>query len=162
VYNEKGLNEKAKVFFSLGFLPLLAFALVVLLPFLFGLFVTFTNWSGTQNTITFVGLKNYIAAFTDKAFWASMGITFKYMIWVLVLTNVLALVLALLVTSGFKGQNGFRAAFFTPNLIGGVVLGFIWQFVFSQVLVNFGEASGIALFSATILLSLVTAWRLSC
>lgn len=143
MYNEKSILKRLGVFFTFGFIPLAAFSLVVMIPFLFGLFVTFTDWTGTQSNIQFMGLQNYIEAFTDKQFWISMGITFQYVIWVLILTNVLALVLAILVTSGFKGQNGFRAAFFTPNLIGGVILGFIWSFIFSRVFVYVGRSFGI-------------------
>jgi raffinose/stachyose/melibiose transport system permease protein len=69
-------------------------------------------------------------------------LTFKYTFWALLLTNVIAFALALLVTSGFKGQNFFRMGFFTPNLIGGVILGFIWQFIFTRILVYIGDGVG--------------------
>ncbi|GHV14088.1 ABC transporter permease [Spirochaetia bacterium] len=147
MYEERRLRKRIGIFLSFGFIPLAAFTFVVLIPFIFGLFVTFTNWSGTQSHIEFLGLKNYIQAFTDLQFWTSMGITFRYTVWVLVLTNVIALGLALLVVSGVKGQNGFRAAFFTPNLIGGVILGFIWLFIFSRVFVYLGRALNIGLFT---------------
>jgi len=140
MYDEKSLGKRLETFLLFGFLPLLAFFLVVLLPFLFGIFVTFTNWTGTQSSLAFLGFKNYIEAFSDSMFWASLGITFKYTFWVLVLTNVIALVFALLVTSGIRGQNTFRAAYFTPNLIGGVILGFIWLFIFSRVVVYAGRS----------------------
>jgi raffinose/stachyose/melibiose transport system permease protein len=99
-----------------------------------------------------------------------MRITFNYMIWVLVLTNILALALALLVTGGFKGQNGFRAAFFTPNLIGGVILGFIWLFVFSRVFVFIGKTINLEILAsswigdskkALIALIIVGIWQMS-
>lgn len=170
MYNEKRLFDKLKVFFTFGFIPLASFALVVLIPFLFGLFVTFTDWTGVNDKVNFMGLANYVEAFTDGAFWQSMLLTLKYVVLVMVLTNVIALGLALLVTSGFKGQNFFRAAFFTPNLIGGVILGFIWQFVFSRVLVSAGKALGIAAISTSWLgdpqksmwaLVIVGVWQLS-
>lgn len=94
----------------------------------------------------------------------------KYVVLVLVLTNVLALLMALLVTSGFKGQNIFRGAFFTPNLIGGVILGFIWQFVFSRVMVAIGKGLDIELLKTSWLgspgramwaLVIVGVWQLS-
>ena len=84
--------------------------------------------------------------------------------------NVIAFLLAYLLTRGFKGQSFFRAGFFTPNLIGGIVLGYIWQFVFSRVFVNIGEATGWSLFEASWLsdptkafaaLVMVTVWQLS-
>lgn len=158
------------MFFTFAFIPLLAFVLVVLVPFLFGIFVTFTNWTGTNSSVQFMGLQNYIQAFTDSAFWGSMGLTMKYVVFVLVFTNVLALAMALLVTSGFRGQNVFRGAFFTPNLIGGVILGFIWQFVFSRVMVSIGKGMDIGLLKTSWLgdpdkamwaLIIVGVWQLS-
>ena len=68
----------------------------------------------------------------DAQFWKSLLLTFKYVIAVVVLVNVIAFLLAYILTRGIKGQNFFRAGFFTPNLIGGIVLGYIWQFVFSR------------------------------
>ncbi|MDR2784513.1 MAG: sugar ABC transporter permease [Treponema sp.] len=147
MYEERGVKKRLRIFLTFGFPPLAVFALVVLVPFVFGIFVTFTNWSGTQSTVEFLGLQNYVQAFTDPQLWTSLGITFKYAVWVLVLTNIIALGLALLVTSGVKGQNGFRAAFFTPNLMGGVILGFIWLFIFSRVFVYIGRTLDIHLFS---------------
>lgn len=170
MYQEKKLSQKLAVFFTFAFIPLLAFALVVLIPFLFGIFVTFTNWTGTNSSVQFMGLENYIQAFTDPAFWSSMGLTMKYVVCVLVLTNALALAMALLVTSGFRGQNVFRGAFFTPNLIGGVILGFIWQFVFSRVMVSIGKTMDIDLLKTSWLgdpdkamwaLIIVGVWQLS-
>lgn len=143
MYQEKTLGQRLAVFCTFGLVPLLAFVLVMVVPFLFGLFVSFTDWNGTRATFSFLGLQNYVTAFTDPQFWTSMGITLRYVLFVLVLTNVLALLLAVLVTSGFRGQNFFRAAFFTPNLIGGVILGFIWVFIFSRVFVYFGKSLGI-------------------
>ena len=92
------------------------------------------------------------------------------MIAVVVLVNVLAFLIAYLLTRGFKGQNFFRAGFFTPNLIGGIVLGYIWQFVFSRVFVSIGEATDWNLFEISWLskpntafaaMVLVTVWQLS-
>ena len=76
----------------------------------------------------------------------SLLLTFKYVIAVVVLVNVIAFLLAYILTRGIKGQNFFRAGFFTPNLIGGIVLGYIWQFVFSRVFVSIGETTGWSLF----------------
>lgn len=108
--------------------------------------------------------------FKDAQFWSSLGLTFKYVIVVVILVNVIAFLLAYLLTRGFKGQNFFRAGFFTPNLIGGIVLGYIWQFVFSRVFVKIGELTGWSLFECSWLsrpntafaaLVLVTVWQLS-
>lgn len=116
------------------------FAAVVLLPFVYGLYLTFTSWDGVSRQKPFVGLANYAAAFSDSAFWAALGRTLIYSVIAVVLVNVVAFLLAYLVTSGVKGQNFFRAGFFIPNLIGGIVLGYVWKFVFNRAFVALGEA----------------------
>ena len=118
------------------------FCAVVILPFLYGFYLTLTDWDGVKKVKNLVGVQNYIAVFHDTAFWSSMGLTLKYVLFSVLLVNVVAFLLAYALTNGLKGQKFFRAGFFTPNLIGGVVLGFIWQFVFSRVLVNFGKSAG--------------------
>lgn len=148
VYEEK-LSGKIKSFLTFGFIPLTVFTLVMAVPFVVGLYMTFTDSSGGTITTDFVGLSNYTAAFQDPLFWDSMLLTVQYVLFSLILTNVIAFVLALLVTSGMKGQNFFRLGFFTPNLIGGIILGFVWQFVFSRVFVYFGQQLDIGLLSSS-------------
>lgn len=116
------------------------FALVVLVPFLYGIFLTFTNWDGFSSAVDLVGLRNYQALFQDGAFWESLGKTILYVLCSVLLINFIAFVLAYLLTSGLRGQGVMRSAFFTPNLIGGIILGFIWQFVFNKSIVAVGEA----------------------
>lgn len=129
-----------------------------------------TDWNGVAKVKNFIGLKNFAGVMHDKQFWISLGLTFKYVIVVVILVNVIAFVIAYLLTRGIKGQNFFRVGFFTPNLIGGIVLGYIWQFVFSRVFVNIGETTGWNLFEASWLsdpgkafaaMVLVSAWQLS-
>ena len=99
-----------------------------------------------------------------------MFLTLKYVFVSVLLVNVFAFLIAYLLTNGMKGQNFFRSGFFTPNLIGGVVLGFIWQFVFSRILVDFGKTLEIESLSKSWLadpdkalwaLIIVTVWQLS-
>lgn len=139
MYNEKTFLSKLKVFAIFGFVPLLVFTLVIILPFLMGIFMTFTDWNGSSDVFQYKGFSNYVAAFTDSVFWTSMWTTLKYVLVTLVITNIVAFGLALLVTSGLKGQNFFRAGFFTPNLIGGIILGFVWQFIFTRVITYVGQ-----------------------
>lgn len=124
---------------TFGFIPLVAFVSVIVIPFLIGVFMTFTNWNGLSSNYNFTGLSNYSTAITDPLFWKSMWVTIKYVAISLILTNVIAFTLALLVTRGTKFENFFRASYFTPNLIGGIILGFVWNFVFSRVLVFVGK-----------------------
>ncbi|MBO5473764.1 MAG: sugar ABC transporter permease [Lachnospiraceae bacterium] len=146
------------------------FLAVVIIPFLYGVYLTFTDWNGVSDTKNFIGLKNFAGVISDKQFWSSLLLTFRYVIVVVILVNVLAFAIAYLLTRGIKGQNFFRAGFFTPNLIGGIVLGYIWQFVFSRVFVNIGETTGFSLFEISWLsepnrafaaLILVSVWQLS-
>ncbi|MBQ8074458.1 MAG: sugar ABC transporter permease [Oscillospiraceae bacterium] len=116
------------------------FLAVVIVPFLYGLYLTLTSWDGTSLSKPFVGLANFAAAFKDADYWHAMGRTMIYSIFAVVFINIVAFALAYLVTSGVKGQNFFRAGFFVPNLIGGIVLGYIWQFVFNRAFVAIGNA----------------------
>lgn len=147
MYSEKSFFEKLKVFGLFGAIPVFAFLTVVIIPFFLGIYMTITNSTGTDLSVDFVGMKNYIDAFTDQRFWETLVFTFKYTFWSLILTNLIAFLLALLVTSGFKGENFFRMGFFTPNLIGGVILGFIWQFIFARILVHMGSSLDIGFLS---------------
>lgn len=150
MYAERSVLEKVLSFATFALVPLFAFVTVLLLPFLAGLFLTFTDWTGVSSitalNYNWVGLNNFMASFADPGFWAALSITFRYMFLVVVLTNIVALLLALLVTSGLKGTNVFRSVFFTPNLIGGVLLGFIWQFIFASLITHLGDATGLDLF----------------
>lgn len=125
------------------------FGLVVIVPFIYGLYLTFTSWDGISTTKPFVGLANYIATFSDGAYWQALGRTFIYSIIAVILVNVVAFILAYLVTSGVKGQNFFRAGFFIPNLIGGIVLGYIWKFVFNRAFVALGNSFSIGALSTS-------------
>lgn len=118
----------------------LLFLGVVIVPFLYGLYLTLTSWDGISATKTFVGLSNFTAAFQDTAYWQAMGRTVIYSVFSVILINIVAFGLAYLVTSGVKGQNFFRAGFFVPNLIGGIVLGYVWKFVFNRAFVAIGSA----------------------
>lgn len=127
----------------------LIFAAVVIVPFIYGLYLTFTSWDGVSKSKPFVGLANYVSTFQDSAFWAALGRTFIYSFVAVILVNVVAFILAYLVTRGVKGQNFFRAGFFVPNLIGGIVLGYVWKFVFNRALVALGESFSIGALSTS-------------
>ena len=118
------------------------FLAVVIVPFVYGLYLTFTSWDGVSLSKPFVGLQNFADAFKDTTYWQAMGRTVIYSIFAVILINIVAFLLAYLLTSGVKGQNFFRAGFFVPNLIGGIVLGYVWQFVFNRAFVAIGKALG--------------------
>ncbi len=125
------------------------FCAVVIVPFIYGLYLTFTSWDGVSVSKPFVGLANYAATFKDGAFWQALLRTAIYSVISVILVNVVAFILAFLVTSGVKGQNFFRAGFFVPNLIGGIVLGYIWKFVFNRAFVSLGNALSIGFLSTS-------------
>lgn len=163
-------GEKIKNLFIFALPGCFIFFAVVIVPFLYGFYLTLTDWNGVSKIKNIVGVTNYMAVFQDNVFWTSMGLTLKYVLFSVILVNTIAFILAYALTNGLKGQNFFRTGFFTPNLIGGVVLGFIWQFVFSRVLVNIGDSIGLEIFSTSWLsdpvkafwsLVIVTVWQLS-
>ncbi|MBI4941779.1 MAG: sugar ABC transporter permease [Actinobacteria bacterium] len=130
-----------------------AFGSVTIVSFVAGVVLTFTNWDGLSTSLSFAGLDNYRAAAADSAFWASLAMTGRYVLFVVLLSNVLAFLLALGLSGKIRGKGLLRAGYFTPNLIGGVVLGFIWYFIFTQGLVAVGEALGLEALSSSWLAS---------
>lgn len=123
---------------------LLAFTVVVIVPFIIGIGYSFVEWNGVAlNPPVFVGADNYVRILSDSRFSASALHTIEFTILSVVLINVLGLSLAMLVTSPLKGRNITRTMFFMPNLIGGLILGYIWQFILSDTLKAVGEKTGL-------------------
>lgn len=167
---EKTWLQKTLVWTTFAGPTTFVFFTVVILPFLFGVGLTFTDWDGIASSFSFIGSQNYVDVVKDLEFWGSFFLTIKYVALSVILTNVIAFLLAMLVTGSLKGENFFRAGFFTPNLIGGVVLGFIWQFLFSNVFVFLGKSTHFQLFASSWLsdpdkafwaLVLVSVWQTS-
>ncbi len=133
------LSYKVKQYLMFAGPGTILFLAVVIVPFLYGLYLTLTSWDGVSAVKPFVGFDNFAAAFADADYWHAMGRTVIYSAISVVLINIVAFALAYLVTKGIKGQNFFRAGFFVPNLIGGIVLGYIWKFVFNRAFVAIGN-----------------------
>ena len=150
-------GQEIQRFAVFALLPLSIFILVLVVPFGRGVYFTFTDWNGFDIT-KFVGLDNYVAAFQNQEFWGSMGLTLAYVAASLVLVNLVGFGLALLVTIPLRGVNMLRTAIFLPNLIGGVILGLIWQFLFGQALPVIAAATGIPVFAENWLLDTTTAF----
>ena len=116
----------------------IAFCIAFLVPFVMGLYLSFCEFR-TVSDAQFVGLQNYIRAFSEnKDFLNSLWFTIKFAITAVISINVIAFLLALLLTRGIRGTNLFRTLFFMPNLIGGIVLGYIWQLIINGILYNYG------------------------
>ena len=167
---KENLWSKVSTFLVFAGPATFSFLAVVIVPFLYGVYLTFTSWDGVSSNKPFVGLKNYAAVVADSSFWQSLGLTLLYVVVSVILVNVVGFLLALLVTGKIKGKNFFRAGFFTPNLIGGIILGYIWQFVFNKVIVYFGDALNVTVLQKSMLsgsasafaaLVLVTIWQFS-
>lgn len=129
------LTYKVQQFLMFAGPAALLFCGTVIVPFLYGIYLTFTSWDGISASKPFVGFQNYANAFRDVDYWSALGRTVIYSVFAVIIINIVAFILAYLVTSGVKGQNFFRAGFFIPNLIGGIVLGYIWKFVFNRAYV---------------------------
>ncbi len=115
-----------------------AFVIGFIVPFCRGLYLSFCRFT-TINKATFNGIENYIQAFQDAQFWESMRFTVSFTIVSTILINVLAFAVALALTKGIKGTNLFRSVYFLPNLIGGIVLGYIWNILINCVLSLTGQ-----------------------
>ncbi|MDR4318362.1 sugar ABC transporter permease [Niallia circulans] len=145
---KKKKNWKEAGLFSLFVGPVfIAFTIVVLVPFFSGIYYSFTDWNGITGEIKWVGLDNFKYIFTDdKQFLQSFKLTAVYTVVAIILTNAIGFSLALLVTQKLKSSNLLRTVFFMPNLLGGLLLGFIWQFIFIRGFASIGELTGIPLF----------------
>jgi len=165
---ERSLLRRSGYFLVFNGPTLFAFFCVLILPFFYGLYLTFTDWNAISDTYSFVGLQNYATVFADKEFLNQFLITFKYVIISALLCNLLAFTLAYFLTSGMRCQNFLRGGFFIPNLIGGIILGYIWKFIFANVLTQVGKALDIAWLKTSFLtnpdravwaLIIVTVWQ---
>ncbi len=126
---------------------LLFFILIQIIPFIMGVYYSFTSWNGVSSNVEWVGLQNYITIFTDdKKFFNSFLFTTKFMFAAVIISNLLGFGLALLLNAALKTKNILRTVFFIPNVIGGLLLGFIWQFIFVKGFASIGNMTGIKFF----------------
>ncbi|MUG44263.1 carbohydrate ABC transporter permease [Paenibacillus woosongensis] len=131
------MQKSMKKYFALFALPtIIAFSVAFVLPFILGVYLSFTEFT-TVNDAKWVGLSNYVKAFSNQDFLNALWFTLKFTVVSVLTINVFAFILAMLLTRGKKGTNLFRTVFFMPNLIGGIVLGYIWQLIINGVLYNF-------------------------
>jgi raffinose/stachyose/melibiose transport system permease protein len=123
------------------------FSLIILIPFVMGMYYSFTDWNGVSNEVTWIGLDNFRTIFSgDSNFTDAFLFTLRFTITAVVLTNAVGFGLALLLTRRIKTRNALRTIFFLPNVIGGLLLGFIWQFIFIKGFAAIGKTTGIGFF----------------
>jgi raffinose/stachyose/melibiose transport system permease protein len=158
-----------KKFIKFAGIPLAIFSVVLVVPFVNGAYYTFTDWDGFETT-KLVGFSNYTKSFQDPTFWSTLRFTALFVVVSLILVNAVAFGLALIVTSQLRSKNFLRTFFFVPNLVGGVVLGVIWQFIFNSALVALANKYDWELFKQSWLqdtnkafwaLIIVTVWQSS-
>ena len=148
-------QTKDKMIFWLFLAPaLVSFIMVVIVPFFMGLYYSMTDWTAVADSKpVWVGIENYQSMFSDFAFKYSFIRTFMFSLLSVISINLVALTFAFLVTREIRFKNFYRAGFFIPNLIGGLVLGYIWQFIFKSVVPSIGALLGIDFIENLLLLA---------
>ena len=116
-----------------------AFIIGFVIPFIMGIYLSFCKFT-TVTDAEFVGLKNYQKAFADKEFLHALGFSVALTIVTTIVINVAAFAIAYMLTKAIKGSNIFRSVFFMPNLIGGIILGYIWMLLLNGILAHWGRA----------------------
>jgi raffinose/stachyose/melibiose transport system permease protein len=123
------------------------FTTMLTIPLLLSFYYALTDWNGATEA-NWVGLQNFVRAFTDDPSFAnSFWFTARYAFICLILSNIIGIIFALALTTQIRSKNILRTVFFMPNLIGGIILGFIWQFVFTKAVPSIGSATNIGLFN---------------
>ena len=155
----EGMRKAMKRRFPLFVLPVLTcFVISFVIPFVMGIYLSFCNFNIPRDA-QWAGLHNYIATFFDISFWSALGNTVGFTVVSVIAINIPAFFLAYVLTGKFRGAGLFRSVFFMPDLIGGVVLGYIWNMIFDGILESFGTyltASGVFGFIGLVIL---VAWQ---
>ncbi|SDC26653.1 raffinose/stachyose/melibiose transport system permease protein [Paenibacillus sp. UNCCL117] len=125
---------------------LLIFLTIVIVPFLMGFYYSFTKWDGIRYSPSWTGLSNFWMLMEDTRFWHAFGYTIKFTVIAVVITNLMAFSFAVLLIQRLKMRNILRTIFFLPNVIGGLLLGYIWQFIFVKGFTTIGSKTHIAFF----------------
>lgn len=153
------MQKSIKRYLPIFVLPtLIAFTIGFIVPFGMGLWLSFCEFT-TVTDAKFVGFSNYIKALQDTVFLHSFWYTALFAVVSLIVINVFAFLLALALTQSMRGTNIFRTVFFMPNLIGGIVLGYIWQLIFNGILAPFGKALALNEWYGFVGLVILVAWQ---
>lgn len=143
------------------FPALFSFGMAMVIPFIIGMVYSFTDWNG-YSISEFLGIENYTNVIHDESFLYAFGLTFLFTFISMIAVNIVSFTLATLVTQKMKGIQYFRAAFFLPNLIGGLILGYIWQFIFNGIVFDIFQYSPLSTTESSIFaLIFVMTWQYS-
>ena len=126
---------------------ILLFSSLFVIPFFGEIYYSFTNWNGTDQTYGMVGINNYFRTFQDKGYWKSVWFTIRFSALSVLFSNLIAFCWAYILSKPIPFRNFWRAVIFLPRIIGGVVLGYLWRFIFQNAFVQFGQATGLSWFS---------------
>lgn len=151
------MGNREKTFLCITIPILILFFLFNTLPLIRGVIYSFTNYKG-YGTYDFVGFRNYVDLFQDSRVGKSYLFTFKFAIVSTIVTNLVSLILALGLNSKIKGKSALRGIYFIPNVLGGLVVGYIFSFIFTYILPTIGQKLGIGFLSSSMLSSENTAW----
>ena len=151
------MGNREKTFLAITIPIVLLFFCFNTLPLIKGFIYSFTNFKGYGN-YDFVGLRNYVDLFSDGRVGRSYLFTFKFALVSTILVNVLSLILAMGLNSKIKAKSALRAVYFLPNILGGLVVGYIFSFFFTYILPAAGKAAGIEWLSSSMLSNTKTAW----
>jgi raffinose/stachyose/melibiose transport system permease protein len=155
---KKKMNAKMMAYYLMVIPAALLFFAFHTFPAIQGIYYSFTNWNGINLDYDFVGFKNYINLFKDTAVRDSYLFTFKFAIFAGVLVNIISLAVAIGLNAKIKGRNFFRAVYFLPNILSVLIVGFIFNFVFTSIIPNLGEKYQIEFLTENILGNANLAW----
>ena len=157
IYEDKSWTKNDKIFLGILIPVLVLFFCFNTLPLIKGFYYGLTNFKG-YGSYDFVGLRNFKDIFTDLRVGKSYLFTFKYAIVMTLAVNVISLILALGLNREIRGKSALRGVYFVPNILGGLVVGYIFSFVFTYILPAIGNATGIGFLQNSMLASTKTAW----
>jgi raffinose/stachyose/melibiose transport system permease protein len=155
---KKKMNAKMMAYYLMVIPAALLFFAFHTFPAIQGIYYSFTNWNGMNLDYDFVGLKNYINLFKDTAVRDSYLFTFKFAIFAGVLVNIFSLAIAIGLNAKIKGRNFFRAVYFLPNILSVLIVGFIFNYVFTNIIPDLGEKYHIEFLQKNILGNADLAW----
>lgn len=126
---------------------LILFVVLCLTPFFQQIWYSFTNWNGIKADYDVVGVANYVKVFSDTKFWTSMWFTIKFAFFVTIFSNIIGFIWAYGLSKSIPMRNFMRAGFYMPKIVGGVILGFVWRFIFQNLFPVIGQLTGVDWFS---------------